>query len=152
MFELSRSTMKNLLPLAVFVLLLAACSKKAPVTTVVSVDSLINNWNAGWNQHDSAAVRKMFDKYPVVIDDNLVIKDLAGIAAQWIHPNIRAVSNLKTVQLQGWANDGKAGYLGTYTFDRAGAGKFEGIVSMSWKKTEDGPWKITNVHLHSFKK
>lgn len=134
-------------------LLLAGCAKKAPVTSVVSVDSLVNTWNASWNNHDSAAVRHMFDKYPVVIDDNLVIKDLGEIASQWIHPNIRAVSNLKTIQLQGWANDGKAGYVGTYSLDRAPNGKkFEGVVSMSWKKTDEGAWRITNVHLHSFRK
>jgi len=147
--------MKKIVIVLLVISVVCSCKKSTPVDKMtVSVDSLVTKWKDSWNRHDSAAIRNLFDRNPILVADDIVAKDLKAISENWIHPNIRAVYNLKIVQLQGWANEEKAGYLGTYSLDlivnKAVVEQPKGVVSISWKKTEEGVWKITNAHLHSF--
>lgn len=138
------------------IVLLIACKQPASelIVTKAPVDSLIKNWGNSWNNHDSAAVKKLFATGALLIDDNLIADNDSKLSDKWIGPNINLVNNFKTSQLQVWSTGENAGYSGTYEFDVIVKDTVvdhpKGAFSLNWKKLADGNWKITTATIHSF--
>jgi hypothetical protein len=90
----------------------------------------------------------------LLVDDNVIAKNSIEISAKWIHPNINAVNNFKTIQLQNWSNEERAGYTGSYEFEVLNKNnlkdKIKGIFTVNWIKTINNDWKITTATIFSF--
>lgn len=68
--------MKNLLILIMTVCLLSGCQKQSDNVAIESpIDSLIENWNYGWNKHDLSTIENMFESDAVYIMDNEVSRN-----------------------------------------------------------------------------
>ena len=135
--------------------IIASCTQSSANMAIekVSVDSLVNNWAKTWNNHDSVGVRDLFMKDALLIDNDLISKNIEDISTEWIHPNINAVNNFKAIKLQEWSAGGRAGYTGNYEFDYgvndSAMAKAKGVFTLNWIKTEKGEWKITTSDIHS---
>ena len=135
--------------------ILASCSQSSANMAVekIPVSSLVNSWTNTWNNHDSAGVRDLFMNDALVIDNDLISKNIEDISTEWIGPNINAVNNFKAVKLQEWSAADRAGYTGYYEFDYgvqdSAMTKAKGVFTLNWRKTEKGDWKITTADIHS---
>jgi ketosteroid isomerase-like protein len=117
------------------------------------VDSLISNLLTSFNRHDSTGIRNLFLADALLIDDNLVTKNLEELSNEWIHPNIRVVNNFKSTKLQYWSTRDRAGYAGNWTLevvvkDSVNA-RPTGAITVNWMKTDKGDWKINTAHFHN---
>jgi len=148
--------MKLFLISLITVVLVTSCNQPSEQRYVskAPVDSLITNWENGWNKHDSAAVSNLFSSDALLIDDNLIAMNVEELSSKWIHSNIRIVSNLKSTKLQSWSTSDKAGYTGKYELDvivnDSVVAKPKGVFTLNWSKTAAGDWKVSTAHIHSF--
>lgn len=148
--------MRQLFSLLLLTGILFSCSRPTPETVIVKapVDSLITNWSNSWNNHDSAAVRNLFTEDALLIDDDFIAVNADEFSANWIHPNIKLVTNLSTTKLQDWSTGDRAGYTGKYELDvvvkDSVVAKGKGVFTVNWIKTGKGDWKITTADIHSF--
>lgn len=151
--------MKNIIVFALVTLsigMLVSCQPSISNAKIVKapIDSLITNWNDGWNNHDSVSVINMFVEDAVLTDDNIIATNAEEIAAKMVHPYINVVNNLKTTKLQEWSTNERAGYTGTYEFEVIVEGnvvaKPKGVFTFNWIKTDNADWKITTAVLYSF--
>lgn len=134
-----------------------SCKQPATETTVevAPFDSLMNNWNTAWSNHDSVAVRNSFASDDVLlIDDKLVVQSANDISEKWIHVYLSSVKDMKTETLQKWSSADRAGITGKYGFDvvvkDSVVAQPKGIFTINWMKNTDGQWKITTFNAHSF--
>ena len=137
---------------------LFACGKKSPPLTEVipsPTDSLMNVWNKAWSDHDSAAIRGQFDNDAIVTDDAVVAKNTEEISAKWIGPYHTLTNGMVTKKIQEWSTVDRAGYTGNYEFSVMKAdsivAKPKGIITLNWKKSDKGEWKVTTAHIHEIK-
>lgn len=148
--------MKKIFALLLLIGIFSSCKQPSPETVIVKapVDSLISNWNNSWNTHDSAAVRNLFTTDALLIDNNFIALNADEFSNEWIHPNIKLVTNLTTTKLQDWSTNDRAGYTGNYELDvvvkDSVVAKGKGVFTVNWIKTEKGDWKITTANIHSF--
>ena len=135
--------------------ILFSCQQPSSETVVekAPVDSLIENFSQGWNNHDSTSVINLFKQDALLTDDNLVAENASEIADKWIHPNINLVNHFKTTKLQDWSSQDRAGYTGTYEFDvilnDSLLANIKGLYTLNWIKEDTGEWKITTAAIHS---
>jgi len=133
-----------------------SCNQPAANSPVVKapVDSLINNWNKSWNDHDSAAVRNLFTTDALLIDDNLIAMNAGELSAKWISPNINMLNNLKATKLQEWSTNDRAGFTGKYEFEvlikDSVVARPKGVFTINWKKEDAGDWKVSTANIHGF--
>jgi len=136
--------------------LFISCQQPITNTPMVKapIDSLVANWNNGWNSHDSVSVRNLFTEDALLTDENLIAIGVEEISLKMIHPNINIVNNLKTEKLQEWSTNDRAGYAGTYELeiivDGSVVAKVKGLFTLNWMKTDKAEWKITTAVLYSF--
>lgn len=136
--------------------LLVSCQQPVTNTPIVKapIDSLVANWNNGWNNHDSVSVINLFVEDAVLTDDIIIATNAEEIASKMVHPYINVVNNLKTTKLQEWSTNERAGCTGTYEFEVLVEGnvvaKPEGVFTFNWIKTDKAEWKITTAVLYSF--
>ncbi len=135
-----------------------ACNQKSPIATAVipsPTDSLVNSWNKAWNDHDSATIRNHFDTDAIVTDDAIVAKNTDEISSKWVGPYHNLTNNMKTEKIQEWASADRAGYTGLYSFtvnqNDSVIANPKGIITLNWKKSDKGDWKITTAHIHEIK-
>ena len=125
------------------------------IVEVAPIDSLMNNWNTAWSNHDSTAFRNSFTSDDVLlIDDKLIAQSANDISEKWIHVYLPSVKDMKTETLQKWSSADRAGITGKYGFDVVVKGSVvanpKGIFTINWIKATDGEWKITTFNAHSF--
>jgi len=99
-------------------------------------------------------VRNLFTEDALLIDDDFIAVNADEFSANWIHPNIKLVTNLSTTKLQDWSTGDRAGYTGKYELDvvvkDSVVAKGKGVFTVNWIKTGKGDWKITTADIHSF--
>ena len=150
--------MKSIIILLLTVLSFNACKPTVTPTAVIPspTDSLMNVWNKAWSDHDSTAIRSLFDADAIVTDDDIVAKNPDEISTKWIGPYHNLTNNMTTEKLQEWASIDRAGYTGTYEFTLNQKDtvviKPKGIITLNWKKSDKGDWKVTTAHIHELKK
>ncbi len=134
-----------------------SCKQKTVVTNIETapIDSLMNNWNTAWSNHDSTAIRNSFASDDVLlIDEKLVVQTANEISEKWIHVYLNGVKNMKSETLQKWSSADRAGITGKYGFDAvvkdAVVAQAKGVFTINWMKATDGQWKITTFNAHSF--
>ena len=148
--------MKLILTSLILGSIMSSCNQSSPKTDVskAPIDSLISNWEKGWNKHDSAGVKGLFSSDALLIDDNLIAANTEDISNKWIHPNINVVNNLKTTKLQDWSTNDRAGYTGKYELEVVVKDSViaspKGVFTVNWSKTDKGDWKISTANIHSF--
>ena len=146
--------MKKLLASLIVTAMLFSCNQASTQTTLVKapIDSLINNWNKAWNNHDSTGVSNLFATNALLMDEDIIANNSAEIGAKWIHPNIKLVNHLKSTKLQEWSSGERAGYSGKYELDvvvkDSIVAKPKGVYTVNWMKTDNGEWKITTANIH----
>lgn len=148
--------MKKLFILIFATCLMIACQNPSEKVTLESpVDSLVSNWANNWNNHDSLAVKNMFESDGILFDDNVVAKNHEDLLIKWIRPSINFVQNMRIEKIQEWATIDRAGFSGLWSIDIVAndslVAQYEGAFTCNWKKSENGEWKISNAHVHSFK-
>lgn len=150
-------TSKTYLALA-FISGMTACSapadQKADETRMmetVSVDSLRSIFVDGWNRHDSSAIMNTLAPEAIVMNDSLIHQGTADIAANWVSGGVKVLSNIQTTSLVQESDESIAYDGGTYTLDLNIPGgpvlKEKGNYTMTWKKQQDGSWRLTMVHI-----
>ncbi len=148
--------MKKMLFSLIVAGMLFSCNQPSTesIDTNAPIDLLVANWADGWNNHDSAAVRNLFEDEALLTDDQLIATGIEEIAAKMISPNIRLVSNLKSSKLQEWTHRDMAGYTGTYRLEvlinQEVVATPIGIFTVNWRKNKSGEWKITTATIYSF--
>jgi len=148
--------MKNLLSIILLLGISFSCKPPANQNSYdkAPIDSLIANFCKSWNNHDSIAVRKLFDPGALVNDDNTITTNLIELSNFWIKPYIYYINNLNTTKLQEWSTSDRAGYTGKYKLDFIDhdslIGRPQGVILINWIKNEKGEWKITTAILHAF--
>ena len=146
--------MKKILTALILTGILFSCKQPSTVVVKAPIDSLIANWNSSWNNHDSTGVSNFFAADVLLIDDNLIATNAEEVAAKWIQPNINVVSNFKTIKLQDWSTNERAGYTGKYESDvvvkDSVIAKPKGVFTVNWIKRNKGDWKITTADIHAF--
>ncbi len=115
--------------------------------TTISTDSLINNWNQGWNTHDSTAIGNLFtDNSVVVFSSKKRFTGANDIMNNWINKNLPSVKNLKTEKISASASSDMAFFNGTYTLDitrnDSVVGNDAGCFTIIWKQQQPKDWKI----------
>jgi ketosteroid isomerase-like protein len=127
---------------------------KPVIAQAAPVDSLIDNWNKSWNNHDSTAISNLFDAEVLVIDGQLIVKTPEELATKFIKPFYKMMSNIKTTKLQEWSCIDKAGYTGLWDAKVPSKNKKtmkeSGVLTITWKRNDKAEWKITLANLHSF--
>jgi ketosteroid isomerase-like protein len=113
----------------------------------VSPDSLINQWNSTWNQHDSTAVLDLFtEQSSVILSYNKKLKGLDSINALWLRSTLPVLLNLKTENFTSSSGAEFAYYSGNYSADdtriESKNGKQYGCFTMIWKLHSDKTWKV----------
>ena len=147
--------MKKILVYAIVSVIGLSCQQHATEVAVAKapIDSLITNWSNSWSDHDSAAVRNLFMSGALLLDNDLIANNTDEIAEKWIHPNINLVHHFKSIKLQDWSGDDRAGYTGKYEFDvivnDSVLAHPKGAYTINWVKTDSGEWKITTADIHS---
>jgi ketosteroid isomerase-like protein len=148
--------MKKILLMLFVAGILFSCQQKTVVASVekAPIDSLMNNWNTAWSNHDSAAVRNAFVNDDVLlIDGTLIAMTGNEISEKWIHVYINGVKDMKTETLQKWSSADRAGITGKYEFDvvvkNSVVAQPKGVFTINWMKAKDGKWKITTFNAHS---
>ncbi|MFH1121234.1 MAG: DUF4440 domain-containing protein [Bacteroidota bacterium] len=136
--------------------MLFSCNRPSTETkdTKPPIDSLVANWANGWNSHDSAAVRNLFEDDALLTDDQLIANGIDEIAAKMISPHIHLVHNFTSSKLQEWVSGDRAGYSGTYEIEivinEEVVAKPKGVFTVNWRKTGTGEWKINTAIIYSF--
>ncbi len=113
--------------------------------TAINVDSLNNEFLAGWNNQDSTAVMNTMAENAILINDTLIFKGKRNIA-NWVSGGVKVLSNIQSEILI----DGTSGEIaynsGTYTLDLTIPGspvlKEKGNYSLVWTKQENEEWLI----------
>lgn len=113
----------------------------------ISTDSLINNWNQGWNNHDSKALTNSFtDNSVVVFSSKKKFIGANDIMNNWINKNLPSVKNLKTEKISASASSDMAFFNGTYTLDITRndslVGNDAGCFTIIWKQQQPNDWKV----------
>lgn len=136
-----------------------SCKQTTPkiVTAKAPIDSLITNYNNAWNNHDSIAIRNLFAHEALLIDDEIIAKNVDEISATWIKPYYRFVNNISLAKMQEWSSGDRAGFTGTYILNLTMKNakkkdkimKIKGTCTMIWMKNDKGDWKIATNDIHS---
>lgn len=133
---------------------IAACNQSTEKTksaTTVNVDSLTNEFLAGWNNKDSAAIMKSIAANAVVMNDSSIFTGHTAIANKWISGGVKVLSNIVTTAAVKGSDAAIAYSGGTYTLDLTPPGgpllKEKGNYSLVWAKQENGQWLLTLVHI-----
>ena len=138
---------------AVIIILLASCGQKTESETVitqtqsVNTDSLINQWNKFWNEHDSTGLTNLFNSNSVVVFSSK--KRFTGandIMKNWISQTLPVMKNLKTEKISAASTNEMAYYNGTYTLDitrnDSVIGTDAGCFNIVWKLQDKTNWKV----------
>jgi ketosteroid isomerase-like protein len=138
------------------VVLLTACNQAGnPVSGKAPIDGLVDHWTRAWNAHDSLALRDLFEPHAVLVDGSIISKNREELWNKYIMPNINVVYNLRMEKLEQWSEASRAGYIGTFELEVIVGGNLvanpKGIITLNWKRNEQGDWKITNGHINSIR-
>ena len=149
--------MRSIIYFTVIVLLIGvtACQKPSSNVAVESpVDSLVTIWADNWNNHDSLALRNMFDPNAVVFDNNLVIKNSEELMAKLIRPYYNIMSDMRIKKINEWLASDRAGFSGIWSVNifvrDTVASLHTGAFTCIWEKSIHGEWKVTNAHISDF--
>jgi ketosteroid isomerase-like protein len=148
-------TMRQISILFFGLFLLTSCNKISNSATnqLSPVDSLIGEWIKNWNNHDSIAVKNMFDADVILIDDNMIAKSQEEVVSKMIRPHIESINNIKAEKIKEWVSADRALYTGTYSLDIFANGSLtdqhKGFWTVAWKKNDKDEWKICNVHINT---
>jgi ketosteroid isomerase-like protein len=148
-------TMKQLPILLFGLFLLTSCTRptQTATTQLSPVDTLIGAWVINWNNHDSIAIKNMFDPDVILIDDNMIAKGQNEVVSKLIRPNLNVINNIKAEKINEWVSDDRACYTGTYGLDVIVHDSLidqpRGFWTVIWKKNDKDEWKICNVHINS---
>lgn len=140
--------------IAFFALTVMSCNHRSDTTTSTSptnVDSLTAQFNAAWNNKDSAAIIKTIADNAILMNDSLIYRGDSAISKNWISGGVKVVSNIKTSSVIKDSDNKLAYDAGTYTHDLTTPGgsvlKLKGNYSFAWAKQPDGEWKLTFIHI-----
>ncbi len=144
--------------IALTCLVLSSCEtpenkQDIPTLTIVfvSVDSLENNWNEGWNKKDSASIAGMFTDETVVMEGDWIVKGRKSIMEEWVIRQMSKIDNFKTEKISAGVTADMAYYTGTYTLDIVNndsiVGNSQGNFTTLWKKQDDNSWKVELLHM-----
>jgi ketosteroid isomerase-like protein len=141
-------------------LIAVSCNQESPqskeVTTMpaedfADVSALREAFLAGWNSHDSSAIRATISDNAIAMNDSLIYEGAEEIADYWISSGIKVLSNIQTTSLISEAGTDIAYDGGTYTLDLTPPGgkklKEEGNYSLIWNKQIDGKWRLALIHI-----
>jgi ketosteroid isomerase-like protein len=148
-------TMRQYSILLFGLVLITSCNRSTDIATkqLSPVDSLICEWTTNWNNHDSIAIKNMFDADVILIDDNMIAKSQDEVVSKLIRPNIKAINNIKAAKINEWVSNDRAFYTGTYELDiivnDSLIDQHRGYWTVGWKKNDKDEWKISNVHINS---
>lgn len=122
-----------------------------PELELPDVNKLTSEFIAGWNNHDSAAVRATISDEAVLVNDSIIRRGVEDIAANWISGGVKVLSNIKTTSASQGASEHIAFDAGTYTLDLLPPGgpllKERGNYTLIWHKNDAGDWKLTHLHI-----
>ncbi|MBK7172304.1 MAG: nuclear transport factor 2 family protein [Bacteroidales bacterium] len=117
----------------------------------VNIDSLMMEFLAGWNNHDSAAIMNTIADNAIVMNDSLIHSGTSAIAQNWVSGGVKVLSNIKTNSLIKETNESIAYNGGTYSLDLTPPGgpvlKERGNYSLVWSKQKNDEWKLTLIHI-----
>ena len=139
--------------IVVMLLLFSSCKQSnngpldANLNYSASPDSLMNEWNIAWNQHDSTAISNMLaDNSVVVFSSNEKLVGVDSIMTNWVNNNLPMVSNLKTEMTSSSTSSEMAYFNGTYTLDITRndtvLGADSGCFTFVWKLQDSNDWKM----------
>lgn len=134
-------------------ILLASCAQKTESETVVTqtqsvnTDSLINQWNKVWNDHDSTGLTNLFNSNSVVVfSSKKRFTGVNDIMKNWISQTLPVMKNLKTKKISASSTNEMAYYNGTYTLDithnDSVIGTDAGCFNIVWKLQDKKDWKV----------
>ncbi len=146
--------MKNLLILIFLTCLFTACQNPTNnVTNESPVDSLISTWNNAWNNHDSLAVMNLFEPTGILFAGNTVTRNQDELL-KMISPGMKSLNNLKSEKVLEWSTSDRAGLAELWEYDEIVNDSLishpKGAATFNWRKTENGEWKLSNVHINNF--
>ena len=122
-----------------------------PKIALVSVDSLTNNWNEGWNQNDSASIASMFTEKTIVMEGDWVVTGRKSIMEEWVINQMPKIDNFRTEKISSGVTADMAYYSGIYYLDVVRndsiVGKSEGNFTTIWKKQDDNSWMVEFLHM-----
>jgi ketosteroid isomerase-like protein len=136
-------------------ILITSCNRTTHTSTnqLSPVDSLIGAWIKNWNNHDSIAIKNMFDSDVILIDDNMIAKSQDEVVSKLIRPHIKDINNIKAEKINEWVSYDRAFYTGTYVLDffvnDSQIDQHKGFWTVSWKKDDKDEWKICDVHINT---
>ena len=147
--------MKNIIITGCITYLLIACQiTSKEVTEESSIDSLITNWENNWNNHDSTAIKNMYDNDVVFFDGNIVARNKEELITKMIRPYFNAMKNMKHETVQKWITQDKVGSSGLWTVDMVVSDtmvvQLKGAFTYIWKTSNKGEWKVITTHIHDF--
>ncbi|MFN3999947.1 YybH family protein [Algoriphagus sp.] len=118
---------------------------------LVSVDSLTDNWNEGWNNKDSASIASMFTETTVVMEGDWIVTGRDSIMEKWVINQMPKMDNFKTDKISSGVTADMAYYTGTYSLDVVNndsiVGNSQGNFTTLWKKQDDNSWKVELLHM-----
>ncbi|MDX5338774.1 MAG: DUF4440 domain-containing protein [Cyclobacteriaceae bacterium] len=125
-------------------------TSSATEPTLVSADSLMENWNVAWNAHDSATVANFFhDQSVVIFSTSFQMVGRDSIVKNWVRQSLPTVTNLKTQKISSVSSSELAYYSGSYSLNFTQSdstlGADTGIFTIVWKLQPDQSWKIENM-------
>lgn len=99
--------------------LLTSCGSTihSSTTQLSPVDSLVGNWLKNWNNHDTVAIKNMFEDDVILMDNDMIARSQDEVVSKLIRPNISRIKSMKAEKINEWVSDERAFFAGTYILD-----------------------------------
>lgn len=125
-----------------------------PAQQKESTASLVKNWNATWNNHDSIAIVSLMDNDVQFISGRFALNGKDAVAKNFVSLNHKFLANLNTETNASYTDGNLAYETGKYTHNiKRGNSiirKDEGTYTFVWNKSKNKEWKLKVIEIEEW--